>query len=752
MSPSGSQVLAYLGGERYRPSKLKDLARSLGVGSDDYAQFRRLMHDLEHRGEVTRVHRGRFVLRSALRSTWGRVRVHPKGFAFVVRAGAEADVFVPAGSLLDAADGDWVEVEITQAGDGGDELPRGRVVAVRSAPRRQLVGTYRHRGRHGLVVVDEALVSLDAAPAEPARDGDLVVIELDADTPQLPGRALRGRVLRTLGDPEDPRHDFDTVVLAHGIPCGDGAEAEAAVAARIPGAAADRRAQLSLRRDLRSLTVVTIDPDTARDFDDAVSLEPLDSGCQRLGVHIADVAHYVPAGGPVDRQARERGTSVYLLDRVVHMLPRGLAGDLCTLAPGEDRLALSVLLDVDGAGRIQKRAFCLSVIHSAARLTYRQVQAALEGGGHGAGPAAAHAVLLGEMADLSQRLRARRLGRGAIDFDLPEAEVEMGPGGVPTALGKAPRLRSHRLVEEFMLAANEAVAAEVAEADLDVLYRIHDPPDPEKLDRFRELAAALGHRLPPAEALTSGDLQTALEQLANRPDTALLGQLLLRAMMRARYAVDPGAGHFGLASQCYLHFTSPIRRYPDLVVHRALRAHLSGGEQPAATDADGGLEWLAEWTSHCERRGEAAERDYTRLKQLRFMSGRVGEEFDGVVSGVVGAGAFVELGEWMVEGFCPVRLLADDFYEFDEVRHRLRGRRTGVVLALGTPVRVRVLSVELPLRRMDLLLVGCSAPFEGRGAPKQSRSGPRPKVSGRSGRRADASQVRRARRSGRRKG
>ena len=691
-------ILAHLATPAYRPLKLKDLSRELGVAADDYRDLRQLIHELEAAGRVTRVHKGRYVLPDALVKTWGRLRVHERGFGFVARAGSEPDVFVAAGALLDAADGEWVEVEVTEAGDGYEKLPRGRVLSVRRQALGERAGTFRRRGRHGQVVSDEVIVALDAPAPEEVNEGDLVVVELHGEAR---GRSQPGSIVRVLGDPEDPRHDFDTVCLTHGISVTDSADAVAAAAARVEGAAEEREAELGHRRDLRKLTVLTIDPDEARDFDDAVSVETLDNGALRLGVHIADVAHYVPLGGVIDAQARDRSTSTYLLDRVVHMLPGSLAADLCTLAPHEDRLAMSAFIDIDDAGETTDRSFCLSVIRSADRLTYSQVQASIDGEYRAAGPAAAHGHVLETMFELSQRLRKRRLDRGAIDFDLKEKEVEMGADGVPVALGQAKHLASHRLVEEFMLAANEAVAEEVAGAELPALFRIHDAPDPTKLDAFRSLAGSLGHRVPAAHGLTSGHLQKALEALQGKPDSALLGQLLLRAMMRARYATDEADGHFGLASERYLHFTSPIRRYPDLVVHRALRAHLTGVPQDPVED---GLDWLAEWTSHCERRAEAAERDYVRLKQLRFMVAHAGEEFDAVVAGVVGAGIFIELNDWLVEGFCPVRLL-DDYFEFDQARHCQRGQQTGVVFSMGTVVRVRVLTVEPLRRRMDVLII-----------------------------------------------
>ena len=727
------QILSHLAGDDYQPAKLKDLARRLGVGSHEYRLFRGAMRDLEEGGEVRRVGRQRYVLSASAERSWGRLSIHARGFGLVSRNG-QPDLFVPAEALSGAADGDWVEVEITEAGKRG-RRPRGRISGTRAAAPRQRVGIYRRRGRHGAVATADSLVHLDEAMDHPPGEGDLVVVELE--TASL--RPVRGRLARVIGSPEDPRHDLEAATAAHAIPTAADPRAEAEAGALLADAGEDRKRELERRLDLRNLTVLTVDPEEARDYDDAISLESLPDGCQRLGVHIADVAHYVPRRGAIDGQARERGTSAYLLDRVVHMLPSGVATGLCSLAPGEDRLAVSVFLDIDGAGRVIESQFHLSVVRSAARLTYVQVESALEDGA-AAGRAAGHRDLLRELCDLGERLRARRLDRGAIDFDLPEAVVEVGGDGVPVRLGRGLRGRSHRLVEECMLAANEAVASKALEAGLPVLYRIHDPPDPEKLDRFRTLAGSLGRRLPPSGSVSGAQLQHTLEALQGRSDSALLGQLMLRSMMRARYAPSSSA-HFGLACEPYLHFTSPIRRYPDLLVHRLLKDHLLGIEAPDAEDA----EWLGEWTSHCERRAEAAERDYRRIKQLRFMARRLGEEVDGIVSGVVGAGIFVELDEWLVEGFCPQRLLPGDDFEFDELRHRMRGRRTGLVLAIGTAVRVRVERVEPSSRRMDLQVLEVRE--DGRSKRRrQERPG------GRGDRRASARAARQGRRSARRDG
>jgi ribonuclease R len=697
MLPERQDILDHLLDDAYQPAKIKDLSRVFDVTADEYQQFRLFMRQLEQEGTVVRLHRRRFVHPATLKRLWGRVKVHPRGIAFVHRAGRDPDILVAAEDLGAAVDGDWVEVEMLGVHGGAIPAPRGRVVSIRELPKRQALGTYRVRGGHGIVVLNDeqnTVVSVSSTPAATVDNGDLVMVAVE-EVPEGAAPRRFCEIEQVLGAADDPRFDWLVVAARHELPLAANPDAVTEARGLIDAQSADLTKG---RRDLRDLECVTIDPSSAQDFDDAVSLELLPSGDQRLGVHIADVSHYVTPGSVIDAEARLRGTSVYLCDQVIHMLPPELAAEACSLKPHEDRLAVSIFLDIDGAGRIVATAGAISVIRSAARLTYEQVQTVIDGE-PARGAVAAFEELLLEMSALSLRLRARRIERGALDFDVPEARVDVGEDGLPTGVGRHERLSSHRLVEEFMLAANEAVAAQMLDAQLDALYRVHDPPDPDKLELVRQVVSSLGQRLPPGRKVRSRDLQSILMHFEGRKEAPLVGQLVLRSMMRASYSTE-ATGHFGLASEAYLHFTSPIRRYPDLHVHRLLKATLSGEEPAATQDAD----WLAEWTTHAERRAVDAERQLRRLKQLRYMQPHVGEEFDGKVCGVIGSGFFVELDELFVEGFCPLRLL-DDYYEFDEHRLRLLCPQTGVTIRLGTIARVKIIRVDLDARQMDLLLL-----------------------------------------------
>ena len=662
-------ILSHLSTAQYRPSRLKELARDLGVPTPGYRAFRQVVRELEEAGEVARVGRNRYVRAGADGRAVGTLRLNPRGFGFVARTGSEADVLVQARNLGGAADGDWVEVEVLTGGTRG-RLPEGRVTTIRQRPAARLVVT--------------------------------------ASAPD--GGAAAGHIAETFVVPGDPSTDLQVVVARHGL------RVPFPHAALVEAEACEDDVETSLgdRLDLRGLEALTIDPVEARDFDDAVSIEFADSGHIHLGVHIADVAHYVGPGSAMDLEARERGTSVYLVDQVLPMLPERLSGELCTLAPGRDRLTLSVLATIDGAGRLVESRVCESVIRSRARLTYEQVQAAIDGE-EGAGRAAAWRDSLIAMQALSQRLRARRHDRGALDFELPEPRVVLDEEGNPVRLGRRPTLRSHQLVEEFMLVANEAVAAFAESRSLAVLYRIHRPPDATKLSTFAAYAATMGAQVKVGggSGPTSSTLQEVLRRFAGRPDADLVSQLLLRAMMRAEYSPEPHA-HFGLASPHYLHFTSPIRRYPDLQVHRqiksALRERADREVQPDRPGQSSGpdhpgvdLQWLGRWTTECEKRADAAERTHIRCKQLRFMRRHVGEEFDGRVTGLLRGGIFAEVGDLMVEGFCPLSSL-DDYYELDEQSHCLVGR-SGDRFRIGTALRLQIARVDLALLRLDLAIL-----------------------------------------------
>ncbi|MBM3279030.1 MAG: ribonuclease R [Candidatus Handelsmanbacteria bacterium] len=698
-------ILAHIQAPGYRPGKVKDLARNLGVEQYEYRAFRQAIKELERQGQLVRLRHNRYAHPSQLEQSAGLFRLHPQGYGWVERGEGEAAILIPPEGMGSAAEGDLVRVEIA----GRRRHPEGRVVEILQRAEQQVVGTFFGQGRNGVVRPDENRwgrdVYLSRRPPSGVRDGYKVKLRL------LPGArgAWEGEIEEVLGDPADPRLDFLTVVAQFGLPL----DHPPAVVEEVAQLSADLGPALAGRRDLRGITCLTVDPADARDFDDAVSIESLDQGAALLGVHIADVGHYVRAHTALDREALRRGTSVYLADRAIPMLPQRLASQLCTLVPGEDRLTLSVLMRVEPSGEVGEFEVVESVIRSAARLTYEEVQAVFDG--ETGAVAGAFSEPLSGMRALSLRLKRRRLERGALDFDLPTPRVELDGEGLPTALGQYPRLQSHQLIEEFMLAANTCVGRLAQERELPVLFRVHRHPDQEKLRHFSDYLRAAGVRFDRSRRLAPKDLQQLLGRFSDQAEGRLVNRLLLRAMMRAEYTpVD--IGHYGLASEHYLHFTSPIRRYPDLLVHRVVKAYLAGASGPDR----GQLPWIGVWTSNCERRADAAERAYLKSKQLRYMESRLGQEYPGLVSGVLRSGFFVELEGLMVEGFCALAFL-DEYCEYDERRQVLRGQRTGRTFALGAPVRVQVARVDWSPPRLDLKLLDEKRPGRAPGKPPKKQ-------------------------------
>ena len=684
-------ILDHIQEADYRPGKVKDLARALGVSQPEYRAFRQVIKELEREGQLVRLRNNRYAHPSRMARTAGLFRLHPQGYGWVEREEGQADILIPSEGMGSAAEGDLVRVEIVSQ----RRHPEGRVVEILQRAQQQVVGTFYWQGRNGVVRPDESRwgrdIPLSRRPPPEAKDGYKVRLRL------LPGQrgTWQGEVEEVLGDPADPRLDFLSVVTQLGLPL----EHTPAVQEEAAQLSADIGAEAGGRRDLRGLTCFTVDPVHARDFDDAVSVEALEEGGHLLGVHIADVAHYVRARTALDREALRRGTSVYLVDQVIPMLPERLASQLCTLLPGEDRLTVSVLMRLDAKGEVGNFEVVESIIRSAARLTYEEVQAVFDG--EGAGRAEDLSQLLLSMRKVSLQLKQHRVQRGALDFDLPEPRVELNEEGLPTALGQYPRLQSHQLIEEFMLAANGCVGRLARDHQLPVLYRVHRHPDQEKLRFFSDYLRSAGVRFDRTRAMAPKDLQKLLASFGDQAESRLVNRLLLRAMMRAEYT-PRDIGHYGLACHHYLHFTSPIRRYPDLLVHRVIKAFLSGG--PPVELEQEQLSWMGVWTSSCERRANVAERAYTKSKQLRYMEGHLGEEYPGLVSGVLRNGFFVELEGLMVEGFCALAFL-DDYFEFDERQHCLRGRNTGRTFSLGTPVRVQVVRVDWSPPRLDLRLL-----------------------------------------------
>jgi len=682
---------------RAAPVESTDLLRAARISREEREHARERLLALEALGHLVRTKGERLALPARLDLVAGRLEVNPAGFGFCVRDDREAeDVHVPAAAVRPAMHGDRVLVRLEKFRRRGRN--EGRVVKVLARGQSRIVGIFRQGRTAAVIVPQEQRITvpiLVARGAEAgARDGDMVVAELT----RYPGLAseAEARIGTVLGPATDPRVETEAVIHAHGLPLAFPAEVEAA-GRRVPTSVP--AASTTDRLDLRALPLVTIDGETARDFDDAVYAESTGRGF-RLIVAVADVAYYVPAGSALDLEARARGTSVYFPDRVIPMLPEPLSNGICSLNPGEDRLAKVVELDFDPRGALRTAAFHDAVMRSAARLTYTQVRQALVD--RDASVRHELAPLLGSLEPaetLARLLMARRRKRGAIDFDLPEAEVVLDLRGRPADIVRAERSIAHQMIEEFMLAANEAVARELVRRKLPLLHRVHEPPPPERIDDLARFLEGFGLRLQrDGSGTTPRAVAAVLEHAEGRPEARLVHTVLLRSMQQARYDTLP-LGHFGLATDCYTHFTSPIRRYPDLVIHRLLDVALRGAGRVPPDLAD-----IAAEASGRERIALEAEREIVQLKKIQFMQDRVGQTYSGFVSGTTNFGLFVELVDVFVEGLLHVSTLGDDFYQHDERAHCLRGQRTRRTFRLGDPIRVTVAGVSVERRQIDFVL------------------------------------------------
>jgi ribonuclease R len=687
-----------------KPVAVREMVRRLDLGKEERREMKALLRRMIDDGEVVKIRAARIGLPSRMNLVVGRLTCNPAGYGFVApeqRREGQEDVYVSAVNLKEALHGDRVVVRVERVSPKG---PEGRIIRVLERSLTRVVGRYEPGGSFGghVVPFDRRILHelfIPAGQEAGARPGEMVKAEITR--PPTAARNPSGRVLQLLGRIDEPGVDLKVVMAKHDLP-DEFPEEVLAAATAIP--AAVRPQDLEGRTDFRAWPTVTVDPETARDHDDAISLERLASGSWRLAVHIADVAHYVAEGSVLDQEAYVRGTSVYFPDRVVPMLPHALSSGICSLVEGQDRLTQTVALEIDPQGRVEGVEFHDGVIRSAARMTYQEVQRIVDGDAELRRRYADLTDLFLRMDELARILRQARYQRGSLDFDLPEPEIVLGAGGEITGIVAVERLDSMRAIEEFMLAANEAVAERLHRAGVPALYRIHEPPDPEKVLAFSELVSSFGYRVPPNLALVRPeDFQLVLRRIEGKPEEKLVSYLLLRTMKLARYH-EENLGHFGLATEMYAHFTSPIRRYPDLVVHRALRA-LRRGDRKREEELRAALPEMGRHLSQTERRADEAERELLEWKKVRFMAGKLGEVFTGYVTGVQAFGLFVELTEVYVQGLVHVSSMTDDYYLLDEKAHLLKGENTQRTYRLGDRVEVQVVRVDLERRQIDLALM-----------------------------------------------
>lgn len=695
MDMTTEAIISHLQREARRPLKAKELAQALDVGEADYPEFKELLARLVDEGVLYRAKSQRYALPEKINLVVGDLQTIRSGAGFVsVEDGP--DVYISAPGLGSAVDGDRVVARVERRRQG--DRPEGTVIKVLERSRETVVGVYHPAKTFGFVVPEDQKLNRDVfiPPGQNggATDGDVVQVRVVSWGDAHRGPA--GEVERVLGRLGDPGVDVLTVAYGHELPMEFPAEVVAAAEAiRRDGL---RPEELEGRRDLRGQLVFAIDPADARDHDDALSIRRTEDGLWEVGVHIADVSHYVEEGGVIDQEAFLRGTSVYMVDRVISMLPEALSNDLCSLRAHEDRLAVSLIMELDEEANVRRHELVRSVVRNAHGLSYEDAQASLDGE-RSVSEEADEA--LRDLLALSRKLRARRAARGSIDFDLPEARVVLNTSGEPTDIQRVLRLDSHRLVEDFMILANEVVDQEATRRKLPFIHRVHEPPDPSRVETLRTFLGGLGVRIP--ETPTPRDLQGAIQKFEGRPEESLVSTVVLRSMKQARYSEKP-LGHFGLASEHYTHFTSPIRRYSDLIVHRLATRAMTDGERLPDELRSEYLPAVSRHTSQRERVAVDAERDSIDLKKVEFMQQHVGEAFEGTVSGVTSFGLFVLLDRYFVEGLIRLSSIEDDYYVFIEEQFALVGQNRRRRFRLGDRLRVGVASVDLERRQIDFVL------------------------------------------------
>jgi ribonuclease R len=701
MPTLSEQILATVGRRNYHPLKPKALARKVGVPAPQYAEFRKALRELVHDGRVEFAKNHTVRPAAPHGSVTGTYRRTSTGTGYVKPQYIEglpgAEVRISEEDALDAATGDVVLVKVLRKPNRPDISPTGKVIRVLERASRQFVGTYFEREGEGYVRVDGTVFSHSISVGDPGAKGakpdDKVVFEMV----RFPSPEDRGEGVLTevLGPRGQPGVDTLSVIRAYNLP--DVFPEDALEEAR-EAAAAFRENDLAGREDFTHALVVTIDPADARDFDDAVCVErDPESGHWTLTVHIADVGHFAPPGGALDREARKRATSVYLPQRVLPMFPEVISNHLASLQQDRVRYVKTAVMHFTPSGQRTEVRFANGAIRVRQRFAYEQVFAILQAETPPPADATApdvYAMLL-RMRDLGMILRKRRLKRGALELSLPETELEYDDQGRVTGGHYRSHDVSHQLIEEFMLAANEAVAEQLAGLDIAFLRRVHPDPDINKLTSFAQFARSLGYKM--QTDVDRFALQRILERSADRADRYAVHYALLRSLKQAVYSPSD-EGHYALASEDYCHFTSPIRRYPDLTVHRLLGRWLE--KQKVGTD-ETELRALGEHCSKMERRAEAAERELVKLKLLTYMSERVGEELDAVITGVADYGFFAMAEKLPVEGMVHISTLSEDFYHYDESTHSLTGQRKQRRYRLGDKVRVAVVRVDLQRRQLD---------------------------------------------------
>jgi ribonuclease R len=701
------RIAEFIREKAYRPMTFAELAAALGITEKQQQQLQKTVEQMESTGEVVRTRLDRFGAPERMNLAVGRLQGHPKGFGFLIPDDREAsDVFIGRESLNGAWHGDRIVARLSPPGRA-DGRVEGEIIRILHRANQRVVGTFESARNGGYITPDDRRLADDIFVPKGATNGakssEKVVVQV-VTWPEA-RRNAEGKVVERIGMKGQVGVDIVSVIrkfdLPEAFPGKVLQEAEA-----VPETVTAEAIAEPGRRDLRSWQIVTIDGEDAKDLDDAVNVERIGDGVWRLGVHVADVSYYVKEISALDRDAYQRATSVYLADRVVPMLPPRLSNGICSLNPQVDRLTLSCVMEINAEGKVLRYEIFPSVIKTVARMTYTAVNDILNGEPQAIEAYKGLVPTFREMLTLMDVLRTKRNRRGSLDFDLPEAKVRLNEEGWPVEIRRVERGVAERLIEEFMLAANETVAQHCSSKEMPTMYRIHGEPSADRLQALRDFLQLFGYNLsvPREGAITPKQLQAVTDWSRGRPEENLVNSVLLRTMRQAVYS-EQNQGHFGLAADHYCHFTSPIRRYPDLVVHRVLRAMLSGGVNAKLRSK--WERWMPEAARHSsdrERVAVEAERETLDLKKAEFMSDKVDQTYEGIISGVSSFGFFVQLPN-TVEGLVHVSSLTDDYYHFHDRFYALIGERTRRRLRLGDPVVVRVNRVDVDSRQVDFTLV-----------------------------------------------
>ncbi|MBC1418199.1 ribonuclease R [Listeria fleischmannii] len=701
------RLLEVLRAQKEQTFSLDDLEAAIHLdGADAFKEMVKALVRLEDKGDIIRTKKNRYALPEKMDYIKGTFRAHERGFGFVLPEEKDLDdIFIPPTEVNDAMNGDLVLANITKR--KGDNLAEGTISKIVERKTTQLVGTYMEDlVGDGIVIPDDKRVfgevHVDLADGLKPVDGHKVIVEL-TEYAHSHNRA-RGVVKMIIGHRNDPGVDILSIIHKHGI---ETVFSDAVMKEANATEDAINPDEIGSRRDLRDQVIITIDGADAKDLDDAVTVTKLENGHFKLGVHIADVTHYVKEGSELDKEASSRATSVYLVDRVIPMLPHRLSNGICSLNPKVDRFTMSCEMEIDESGHVVSHEIFESIIKTTERMTYTDVNAILVENDAELRKKYAHIVpMLEDMFDLSKHLHEKREARGAIDFDAKEARVLVDEKGRPEQVVLRSRSAGERLIEEFMLAANETVAEHFHWMDVPFIYRIHEDPKEDKLARFFEFITNFGLVVKgTSNQVHPAALQQVLDEVKGKPEEMVISTVMLRSMQQAKYDTV-SAGHFGLATDFYTHFTSPIRRYPDLMVHRLIREYLIKGDVSEETLAKRAEELpdIAEHSSKMERRAIEAERETDELKKTEFMVDKVGEKFKGIISSVTNFGLFIEL-ENTIEGLVHVSAMKGDYYQFHQNMLAMIGERTGRVYRIGDEVEVEVTKVDVDAREIDFALI-----------------------------------------------